>query len=74
MAYEVLNARYYHRWVKIIETELKSTPEGWGRQGTVAMLEGFKARWAALNNTEFLTEATNAVKATIPGAVMNCRT
>ena len=70
MAYDIVNARFYHRWVQIIEQELQSTPEGWGRRGTVAMLEGFKARWAALRGAEFLEEATLAVKAAKPGAVM----
>ncbi len=69
MAYEVLNTRFYHRWVRILENELTAMPAGWMREGHLKTIEGLKARWAALGGAEFLEEATDAAKAFDPRAV-----
>lgn len=69
MAYYVLNAGYYHRWLRILEDERDSV-SGWAREEMDRLIAGFKSRWAELGGTEILEEMTDAVKAARPDGAL----
>jgi hypothetical protein len=68
MAYYVVNAGYYSRWLYLLSKQ-KDGSSGWVRAELERFIEGFKARWAERKNSEFLAEMTDKVRAANPDAV-----
>ncbi len=67
MSYEVLNARFYPRWLKILSDE-RDRSSGWVRDEMDRMIAAFQERWAALGGAEYLEEATRNSQAAVPHA------
>ncbi|MDX6768208.1 MAG: glycogen/starch synthase, partial [Elusimicrobiota bacterium] len=70
MAYELLSGRFHDRWTRILKKEIAQTPEGWMKQRSQKLLDGFSRRWKALDHAELLAELTAAAKAVDPAAVL----
>ena len=61
MAYEILNARYFPRWLFILEHERDSS-QGWMREALTQFIEDFKARWQKLNGAEFMAQMAQTAR------------
>ncbi|MBI4052279.1 MAG: hypothetical protein HY400_07215, partial [Elusimicrobia bacterium] len=68
MAYEILNARYYDRWLKILSDEMNSS-RGWMREEMARFISEFQQRWKVLEGEEFMENLTDAMKQAKPEAV-----
>ena len=68
MAYYVVNAGYYQRWLYLLNKQ-KDASSGWVRAELERFIEGFKARWEERKGSEFLAEMTDKVRAANPEAV-----
>ncbi len=70
MAYELLSGRFHDRWTRILKKEIAATPDGWMKQRSQKLLDGFTRRWKALKHAELLAELSAAAKAVDPAAVL----
>ncbi len=61
MAYEILNARYFPRWLFILEHERDSS-QGWMKDALDRFIEDFKARWKNLNGEEFMAQMAQTAR------------
>ena len=69
MAYEILNARYFPRWLFILEHERDSS-RGWMRDALTRFIEDFKARWKNLNGAEFMAQMAQTARKENPSAAL----
>ena len=69
MAYEILNARYFPRWLFILERE-RDASQGWMRDSLTQFIEDFKARWQKLNGEEFMAQMAQRARKENPSAAL----
>ncbi|MEK7746570.1 MAG: alpha-amylase family glycosyl hydrolase, partial [Elusimicrobiota bacterium] len=67
MAYEQTNARFFHRWVKILEME-KDTGAPWAKKEMERLISEFKVRWAERGGAEFWEQFSDATKSRFPAS------
>ncbi len=69
MAYEILNARYFPRWLFILEHERDSS-QGWMKDALNQFIEDFKTRWKNLNGEEFMAQMAQTARKENPAAAL----